>query len=55
MLVANDPIGYNVIKAVVKKDAGRTALEKKELAHKVSKAFSTTVKTAQTVMKLHNN
>jgi len=51
--VANDPIiGYNVIKAVVNKDAGRTALEKKELAHKVSKAFSTTVKTAQMVMKL---
>lgn len=50
--MASDPIiGYNVIEAVINKEA-KTRGEQKQLAHKVSKAFSITMKTAQNVVKL---
>lgn len=50
--VASDPInGYNIIEAVINKEA-KTRGEQRQLAHKVSKAFSITVKTAQNVVKL---
>lgn len=50
--MASDPIiGYYVIEAVINKEA-ITRGEQKHLAHKVSKAFSITMKTAQNVVKL---
>lgn len=51
--VASDPIiGYNVIEAVINAEGKKTKGERKQLAHKVSKAFSITVKIAQNVVKL---
>lgn len=51
--VASDPIiGYNVIEAVVSQKKTKTKEERKQLAYKVSKAFSITVRTAQNVVKL---
>lgn len=55
LVVPEDPIvGYTVIEAVINRDAGRTALGRKELAQKVTKAFSITVKSAQTVITLRH-
>ncbi len=51
--VASDPIiGYNVIEVIINRNERKTKGEKKQLAHKVSKAFAITVKTAHRVVKL---
>lgn len=56
LAVPEDPIiGYNVVEVVINRDAGRTALGRKELAQNVSKAFSITVKSAQMVIKQHSD
>lgn len=51
--VASDPIiGYNVIEAIINRQEGNTTDGRKQLTHRVSKAFAITVKTAHNVVKL---
>lgn len=54
--VASDPIiGYNIIEAIINRGEGSTKGGRKQLAHKVSKAFAITVETAHHVVKLMQN
>ena len=49
--VASDPIiGYNVIEAIINRNEGKTQSGRKHLAHKVSKAFTITVRIAHNVV-----
>lgn len=51
--VASDPIiAYNVVEAVINGEETKTKGERRQLLHKVSKALSITVQTAQNVGKL---
>lgn len=61
ILVSSDPaaasdliIAYNVFEAIINRNEGENK-DGRKLAHKVSKAFTITVKTAHNVVKLMQN